>query len=124
MAKGVFLAFSNAANDQVHEEYNEWYDNVHMKEVLALPGVISARRFKLANAQIMPGDDAGDEITSRSMKLKSKIGKTWLEFSSKDSPTETSRSIPIYYNLILWFKPWCSKRLRPRLGVNKLLDLG
>ena len=59
MAKGVFLAFSNAANDQVHEEYNEWYDNVHMKEVLALPGVISARRVKLANAQIMPGDDAG-----------------------------------------------------------------
>jgi len=59
MPKGVFLAFSNAANDDVHAEFNEWYDNVHMREVLALPGVISARRFKLANAQVMPGDDAG-----------------------------------------------------------------
>ena len=58
MPKGLFLALSNAASDDVHDEYNQWYDDVHMREVLALPGVKSARRFKLADKQLMPGDDA------------------------------------------------------------------
>ena len=58
MPKGVFLALANAASDDVHDEFNQWYDDVHAKEVLALPGVKSCRRFKLAPAQIMPGDDA------------------------------------------------------------------
>ncbi|MSO79461.1 MAG: hypothetical protein EXQ79_07615 [Acidimicrobiia bacterium] len=58
MPKGVFLALSNAASDDVDDEFNQWYDDVHAKEVLALPGVNSCRRFKLASAQIMPGDDA------------------------------------------------------------------
>jgi hypothetical protein len=59
MPKGVFLALANAANDDVHDDFNQWYDDVHMREVLALSGVKTARRFKLAPAQIMPGDDAG-----------------------------------------------------------------
>lgn len=58
MPKGVFLAFSNAADGANHDDFNQWYDDVHAKEVLALPGVRSARRFKLADSQIMPGDDA------------------------------------------------------------------
>jgi hypothetical protein len=57
--KGVFLALSNAADGANLDDFNQWYDDVHAKEVLALPGVSSARRFKLAGTQIMPGDDAG-----------------------------------------------------------------
>jgi hypothetical protein len=56
--KGIFLALSNPANDDVHDDFNQWYDDVHAKEVLALDGVNSCRRFKLASTQIMPGDDA------------------------------------------------------------------
>jgi hypothetical protein len=59
MAKGIFLALSNATSDDVHDEFNQWYDDVHAKEVLALDGVTSCRRFRLASHQIMPGDDAG-----------------------------------------------------------------
>ena len=58
MPKGVFLALSNPTSDAVEDEYNQWYSDVHAKEVLALPGVNSCRRFKLAPTQIMPGDDA------------------------------------------------------------------
>jgi hypothetical protein len=58
MAKGVFLALANAASDDVHDHFNQWYDDVHAKEVLALEGVRSCRRFRLAPAQVMPGDDA------------------------------------------------------------------
>jgi hypothetical protein len=58
MPKGIFLALSNAASDDVHDEFNQWYADVHAKEVLALDGVKSCRRFKLASSQIMPSDDA------------------------------------------------------------------
>ncbi len=57
MAKGVFLALSNPTSGDVEDEFNQWYDDVHSKEVLALPGVRSCRRFRLAPAQVMPGDE-------------------------------------------------------------------
>jgi hypothetical protein len=37
--------------DGRHDEFNDWYDHVHLKDVLAVDGVIGARRFKLS------GDD-------------------------------------------------------------------
>jgi hypothetical protein len=30
------------------EEYNAWYDDIHLREFSALPGVIGGRRFKVA----------------------------------------------------------------------------
>lgn len=29
------------------DEFNAWYDNVHLKEVLQVPGFVAARRFEL-----------------------------------------------------------------------------
>lgn len=33
------------------QEFNDWYDNRHLGEVLQIPGFISARRFKLTKQQ-------------------------------------------------------------------------
>jgi hypothetical protein len=30
------------------DEYNDWYDNTHLAEFTALPGVISGKRFRLS----------------------------------------------------------------------------
>jgi hypothetical protein len=30
------------------DEYNDWYQNTHLKQIVALPGFVSAQRFKLA----------------------------------------------------------------------------
>jgi hypothetical protein len=57
MPTGVFLALSNPVSGEIETEFNDWYDNVHAKEVLALDGIRSCRRFRLASAQVMPGDD-------------------------------------------------------------------
>jgi hypothetical protein len=35
------------------DEYNNWYDNTHIPEILQIPGFVSARRFKLPG----PGRD-------------------------------------------------------------------
>ena len=29
-------------------EYNDWYQNTHLKQIVSLPGFVSAQRFKLA----------------------------------------------------------------------------
>jgi len=59
MPTGVLIALSNPVSADVEDDFNQWYTDVHSKEVLALPGVRSARRFRLAPSQVVPGDDAG-----------------------------------------------------------------
>lgn len=39
------------------DEYNRWYDEVHLGDVLGVEGFVAAQRFRLADAQI-GGDGA------------------------------------------------------------------
>jgi hypothetical protein len=57
MPKGVFLALSNPVSDDVDGDFNDWYDDVHARQVLGVPGVRSFRRFRLAPAQVLPGEE-------------------------------------------------------------------
>ena len=47
MAKYVFVVFTEPVEGQ-DAEYNEWYSDVHIADVLKLDGIVAARRFKLA----------------------------------------------------------------------------
>lgn len=47
MAKFVFVVFTEPVEGQ-EDEYNEWYSEVHVPDVLKLDGITAARRFKLA----------------------------------------------------------------------------
>ena len=58
MPKGIFLALANPVSEAVDTEFNQWYEDSHAKEVLALPGVNSCTRYRVASEQVMPGDDA------------------------------------------------------------------
>lgn len=53
MARYIFAVQSNPA-EGLEQEYNDWYSNQHLKDVRALPGVVSARRLALADKQILP----------------------------------------------------------------------
>ena len=54
MATYTFVVLSNAtAGNDV--EFNEWYNKVHIPDVLSVPGFVRAQRFRLADAQ-MGGD--------------------------------------------------------------------
>lgn len=37
-------------------EFNEWYQQVHLKQIVEIPGFVSAQRFKMASN--MRGDEA------------------------------------------------------------------
>ena len=53
MPKYVMVVQSRAKEGR-DDEYNEWYDNQHLADILALPGVKSGRRFDFEMA--MMGD--------------------------------------------------------------------
>lgn len=44
MAKAVLLATSGVREGQ-QAEFDRWYDDVHLPDVCAVPGVVSGRRF-------------------------------------------------------------------------------
>jgi hypothetical protein len=45
------IVWSSPAEGADDAEYNRWYDNVHVRDVLDLEGFTSCRRFRVANAQ-------------------------------------------------------------------------
>lgn len=47
----TYLVFSNPVEGK-EDEFNEWYDNVHLPEVLATPGMRAAQRFALLETDI------------------------------------------------------------------------
>ena len=55
---GKMLVFTNAVEGR-DDEYNQWYDEVHLVEVLALPEFVGATRHKLAAAQMFPDQAHG-----------------------------------------------------------------
>lgn len=46
MAKGIILVESRPSSPDRDQEYNAWYDEVHLGELVALDGFVSARRLR------------------------------------------------------------------------------
>jgi hypothetical protein len=38
----------------MEDEYNDWYNKVHLSEVVAIQGILSAQRYELTEAQQIP----------------------------------------------------------------------
>ncbi|MCU1594923.1 MAG: hypothetical protein JWO12_2315 [Frankiales bacterium] len=59
MSGTQFLVLSNAVEGR-DEEFNTWYDEVHVHDVCAVPGVTSARRYDLVQftPEVPEGMDA------------------------------------------------------------------
>jgi hypothetical protein len=58
----MYLVFSNPT-DGKEDEFNEWYDNVHVREVLATPGMVSAQRYALRDTEM--SRTAGFDVTHK-----------------------------------------------------------
>jgi hypothetical protein len=51
MAKGIILVESRPSSPDRDQEYNTWYDEVHLGELVALDGFVSARRLRPVNGE-------------------------------------------------------------------------
>ena len=45
MARYLLFAFSDCKDPAREDEYNDWYDNMHLPDMLEVPGMISATRW-------------------------------------------------------------------------------
>jgi hypothetical protein len=46
VAKGIILVETRPSSPDRDQEYNTWYDDVHLPELVALDGFVSARRLR------------------------------------------------------------------------------
>ena len=46
MAKGIMLVESVPSSPDREDEYNTWYDEIHIPQLLALDGIVAARRLR------------------------------------------------------------------------------
>lgn len=51
MPRYKMVVYSRPAQGR-EDEYNDWYQNVHLRELLALPGFVSAQRFRYARSLV------------------------------------------------------------------------
>lgn len=58
MGNYVLTVYSNPVEGR-EDEYNDWYNNQHLKDVLAQPGYMTAQRYKLTGHKL---DEAMPDI--------------------------------------------------------------
>lgn len=46
MARGIMVVAASPAEGR-EDDFNDWYSNEHIPQVLTVPGFVSARRYKL-----------------------------------------------------------------------------
>ena len=60
MTKYTYVVMSNPVSGK-EDEYNRWYTDQHLPDVLAVPGFVAAQRFRV--------DDAGSKLPHRYLAL-------------------------------------------------------
>jgi hypothetical protein len=68
MPKGVMIVQSRPASADREDEYNQWYSRVHIPEILAVPGFVAARRYRVVGPDgpvyIAVYDIEADDVTA------------------------------------------------------------
>ena len=95
MAKHLLLAFTNPGAGR-EEEFNRWYDERHVPDLLAVPGFVSAQRFALTDAtgQGRPGwthlalyELETDAPNALMAEVRSRLGTEAMPVSDTLDPT-------------------------------------
>lgn len=51
MAKGIIYVETYPSSPDREQEYNTWYDEIHLPELVAIDGIVSARRLRPVNGE-------------------------------------------------------------------------
>ncbi len=89
------IVLTNPA-EGLEDEYNEWYDNVHLAEVVAVPGFKSARRYKLSPHQYgntIYGVAGNPDLKHRYLAVYEIEGDVKEAFELLDKEVESGRMV-------------------------------
>jgi hypothetical protein len=104
MAKHILIVLSNA-QDGTDEQFNRWYTETHLGDILTLPGYAAAQRFTLSETQMAAGDlpyrylaiyevDA-DDVAAAAEALRANTGGMVI-----DPALDRSRTVAWFYSPI------------------------
>lgn len=91
MDGGRMVVFSSCTAGK-DEEFNRWYDDIHVPEVLAVGPIVACQRFKVADAQAMPqqhrylaiyeftgsAKQAVDALLGKTMQMSDTLADPWM----------------------------------------------
>ncbi|MDV8070648.1 DUF4286 family protein [Rhodococcus sp. IEGM 1366] len=92
MAKGIYYVESRPVSPEMAAEYNTWYNEVHLPEIVAIDGFRSARRLAPVDGvgpyvalYEMEGDDL-EEVLARMLSVANDGGFVMSETLQLDPP--------------------------------------
>jgi len=71
MEKWIMLVYTNCTDPSREKEFNDWYDNTHVADVLEVPGFLNATRYANNN----PSEGTGRFLAIYEIETED-IGKT------------------------------------------------
>lgn len=108
MTKYLLFVFSDCADPSREEEFNEWYDNIHVPDMLETPGMIRATRWVSAHPErnqrrkyLAMYELETDDIEKFDLKVQ-EIGKRTMERGRfSDLPVFDPPDVPRVYRQIM-----------------------
>ena len=56
MPRVVMLVHTNPVDASREDDYNTWYNDTHIPDVLKVDGFVAATRYRVSGTQMLPGD--------------------------------------------------------------------
>jgi hypothetical protein len=50
--KAALIVYTNPISTERDDDYNRWYDEIHLPEILAADGFVAASRYRISDAQV------------------------------------------------------------------------
>ena len=108
MGRYLLFAFSDCKDPAREEEFNDWYDNIHLPDMLEVPGMINATRWVSAESKegqqrkyLAMYELETDDIEKFDLSVRERGMKTVKEGRFSDLPVFDPPEIPRVYKQIL-----------------------
>ena len=98
MAKYCLLVITNAVAGK-DDEFNNWYSNQHVPDVLNIPGFTGAKRYKITGESNLPGkyvavyDIETDDLQAVTAELGKRAGTSAMVMSDTMDVSTASMSV-------------------------------
>ena len=108
MARYLLFAFSDCKDPAREKEFNEWYSNMHIPDMLEVPGMIKASRWVSAEPKegqhrkyLALYELETDSVEEFDKKVRERGMRTMKEGRFSDLPTFDPPDIPRVYKQIM-----------------------
>ncbi|OBH64171.1 DUF4286 family protein [Mycobacterium sp. E2479] len=94
MAKGIMYVESLPSSPDREQEYNTWYDEVHIPELLTLDGIVGARRLRPVDGQgpyVAIYELEGDDLQSILDNMMANAGRLHMSDALQLDPAPIPR---------------------------------